>query len=225
MNDFFRFPHTPHVTWLGEDKPREDKVMTPQEQQKLLAQEVIVEEKVDGANLGLSLDDHGELQAQNRGQYLEIPYRSQFKRLQAWTNQHRDALLTQLQPNIIVFGEWCAARHSLEYRQLPDWYLVFDIYDRTKIEFWSASRRNKWTAETGLTTVRQILKHKTTLDDLKAIVLDQPSQYRAGKLEGIVVRSDDQRINLSRGKIVHPSFTQAIDTHWRSRTIEWNQVA
>lgn len=225
MKDFFRFPHTPHVIWLGEDKPRDDKVMSPHELKNLLAQEVIVEEKVDGANLGLSLDGHGELQAQNRGQYLETPYRSQFKRLQAWTNQHRDVLQKQLHPNLIVFGEWCAARHSLEYRQLPDWYLVFDVYDRLLKQFWSTTRRDNWAAKTGLKTVRQIQKCMTTLDDLKAIVLEQPSQYRAGQLEGIVVRSDDQRVNLSRGKIVHPSFTQAIDTHWRSRTIEWNQVA
>ena len=24
MDEFFRFPHTPHITWLGSDKPRDD---------------------------------------------------------------------------------------------------------------------------------------------------------------------------------------------------------
>ncbi|NLZ78249.1 MAG: DNA ligase, partial [Gammaproteobacteria bacterium] len=27
MSDFFRFPHTPHIDWLGEGMPRDDKVL------------------------------------------------------------------------------------------------------------------------------------------------------------------------------------------------------
>lgn len=28
----------------------------------------------------------------------------------------------------------------------------------------------------------------------------------------------------ARAKLVRPDFAQAIDTHWRKRTIEWNRV-
>ena len=52
---FFRFPTTPHLAWLGGGAtPREDKVLTPTEAAELLAGEVVVEEKLDGANLGWS---------------------------------------------------------------------------------------------------------------------------------------------------------------------------
>ncbi|MFX8075086.1 RNA ligase family protein, partial [Acinetobacter baumannii] len=81
MTDFFRFPHTPHVAWLGAGQPRDDKVLSPPEVAALLSGEVIVEEKVDGANLGLSLGEGGTLRAQNRGQYLIPPYSGQFARL------------------------------------------------------------------------------------------------------------------------------------------------
>jgi len=70
MTDFFRFPHTPHLAWLGPGAPRDDKVLTPAEVRELLNGEVVVEEKIDGANLGLSLAPDGSLRAQNRGQYL-----------------------------------------------------------------------------------------------------------------------------------------------------------
>ena len=65
---FFRFPHTPHLAWLGEGVPRDDKVLSPPEVAVLLGADVVVEEKLDGANLGISLSPEGEVRAQNRGQ-------------------------------------------------------------------------------------------------------------------------------------------------------------
>ncbi|WP_429062446.1 RNA ligase family protein [Aeromonas hydrophila] len=70
LNDFFRFPHTPHLAWLGSGSPRDDKVLSPSEVTDLLTDEVVVEEKLDGANVGLSLAPDGIIRAQNRGQYL-----------------------------------------------------------------------------------------------------------------------------------------------------------
>ena len=58
MSDFFRFPRTPHLAWLGAGSPRDDKLLAPVDAAELLAGEVTVEEKIDGANLGLSLDEH-----------------------------------------------------------------------------------------------------------------------------------------------------------------------
>ena len=37
VTDFFRFPHTPHLAWLGEGSPRDDKVLLPNEVAALLA--------------------------------------------------------------------------------------------------------------------------------------------------------------------------------------------
>ena len=80
MNDFFRFPHTPHLAWLGEGSPRDDKVLSPVEAAELLEAHVLVEEKLDGANLGFSIGPDGAVRAQNRGQYLIEPYGGQFAR-------------------------------------------------------------------------------------------------------------------------------------------------
>jgi len=120
MSDFFRFPHTPHIAWLGEGQPRDDKVLAPYEVDELLADAVRVEEKLDGANLGISLGPDGQLRAQNRGQYLIEPYVGQFSRLTSWLAQHQWQLHAQLSTDLILFGEWCAARHSLDYENLPD---------------------------------------------------------------------------------------------------------
>jgi len=224
MTGFFRFPHTPHLVWLGEGVPRDDKVLSVREAATLLAGDVVVEEKLDGANLGLSLAPDGGLRAQNRGQYLAEPHAGQFTRLPAWLGQHSEALRAVLKPNLIIFGEWCAARHSLDYAALPDWFLLFDVYDRAAARFWSTSRRNTLARAAGLITVPQWLHGKTTVAALKQLVIAHPSRYRAGGLEGVVIRRESPEWCEARAKLVRADFTQAIDTHWRKRAIEWNRV-
>src|SRR5688572_13433341 len=116
MTEFFRFPHTPHLAWLGPGAPREDKVLNPKEVDTLLAADVLVEEKVDGANLGLSADERGELRGQNRGSYLDLESPSgQWKPLKRWLSTRRHALAEALAPDLILFGEWCYALHSVRY--------------------------------------------------------------------------------------------------------------
>lgn len=224
MTDFFRFPHTPLLAWLGEGSPREDKVLSPNEVAALLAGDVVVEEKLDGANVGLSLAPDGSLRAQNRGQYLAEPHAGQFARLPAWLAQHDEGLRTVLTPNLILFGEWCAARHSLDYGALPDWFLLFDVYDRNARRFWSSPRRNALINSAGLVTVPTVVHGKTTLTALKQLVTTKQSDYRQGPMEGIVVRRESADWCAARAKLVRPDFTQAIDTHWRKRAIEWNRV-
>lgn len=225
MTDFFRFPHTPHLAWLGEGVPRDDKVLSVEEAKALLSGVVVVEEKLDGANLGLSLGPDGALRTQNRGQYLQAPHAGQFARLPAWLAQHEAGLREVLRPELILFGEWCAARHSLDYAALPDWFLLFDVYDRCAGRFWSTTRRDAPAARAGLATVPRVQQGRTTLGALKQLVQQTPSRYRAGQpVEGVVIRRESSDWCEARAKLVRPQFTQAIDTHWRKRAIEWNRV-
>jgi hypothetical protein len=52
MSTFFRFPHTPHLAWLGPGTPRDDKVLVPDEAAALLAGEVVVEAAVGVPEVG-----------------------------------------------------------------------------------------------------------------------------------------------------------------------------
>jgi ATP-dependent RNA circularization protein (DNA/RNA ligase family) len=221
---FFRFPHTPHLAWLGEGAPRDDKVLSPNEVTALLAGDVVVEEKLDGANVGLSLAPDGSLRAQNRGQYLAEPHAGQFARLPAWLAQHDEGLRAVLTPNLILFGEWCAARHSLDYAALPDWFLLFDVYDRSAQRFWSSTRRNALVNSAELVAVQTVVHGKTTLTALKQLVTTKQSYYRQGPMEGMVVRSESADWCDARAKLVRPDFTQSINTHWRKRAIKWNRT-
>lgn len=224
INDFFRFPHTPHLLWLGEGSPRDDKVLPPEEAKELLEGEVTVEEKLDGANLGLSVGPDGKLRAQNRGQYLDEPYHGQFSRLGAWLAARRDTLEAALFPNLILFGEWCAARHTVGYERLPDLFLGFDVYDRDAGNFWSTTRRNRLFSEIGIVSVPERRRGKVGAEELKAILDRESSLYTSGPMEGLVIRKENADRLISRAKLVRAGFTQAITGHWKKRGIEWNRV-
>jgi ATP-dependent RNA circularization protein (DNA/RNA ligase family) len=221
---FFRFPHTPHLEWLGEGTPRDDKVLTASEVEALLVHPLFVEEKVDGANIGISISVFGELQVQNRGQYLMEPYDGQFEKLNHWLPPRFDELFDVLGADLILFGEWCAARHSIAYDRLPDWLLVFDVYDLQKKRFFSIQRRDQLARQLGLHTVPLLTAGRLSMDQLKEILTIHPSRYYDGPMEGIVVRAEEVELLNSRAKLVSPHFTQNIGEHWRKSAIRWNRL-
>lgn len=142
----------------------------------------------------------------------------------AWLAQHSEALRAALKPNLIFFGEWCAARHSLDYVALPDWFLLFDVYDRAAGLFWSTQRRDALANAAGLVTVPQVLRGTVSVSGLRQLVANTPSRYRHGALEGLVIRRETADWCETRAKLVRSDFTQAMDTHWRKRAIEWNRI-
>ncbi|RCW76255.1 RNA ligase family protein [Pseudorhodoferax soli] len=228
MSRFVRFPHTAHLAWLASGEPRDDKVLSAQEALDLLRHKVVLEEKVDGANLGFSVGAAGELRAQNRGQYLAEPHAGQFSRLPNWLAVHgaviTESLLEHADQELMLFGEWCAARHSLDYTRLPDWFVLFDVLEAATGRFWSSTRRNALAKRLGLATTPELTRGRFSLSDLKAQLRQTSSRFRDGPMEGVVVRQESDDWCEQRAKLVRADFTQTIAGHWRSRHIEWNRL-
>lgn len=221
---FFRFPHTPHVAWLAPGQPRDDKVLAPEEVRALLSGEVVVEEKVDGANLGFSIDEHGVLRAQNRGSYLDLlAPQGQWKPIKRWLAPRHDALADALSPDLMLFGEWCYAVHSIRYTELPDWFLAFDVYDRAAGEFWGVERRNELAVRVGVTRIPELGRGRFDVAALRQLL--DSSRLSDGPAEGLYVRREAGGRLLARAKLVRAEFVQAIEEHWSKRGIEANQLA
>lgn len=224
MTEFMRFPHTPHVAWLGEGKPRDDKVLAPHEVAELLSGEVVLEEKVDGANLGFSVDEDGTLKAQNRGSYLELEApEGQWKPLKRWLGLRREALIDALWPDLMLFGEWCYAVHSVRYTRLPDWFLAFDVFDRSSGEFWSADRRNGLIENLEIASVPELGRGRYDVESLKKVLAH--SHLADGPAEGLYVRREVSGRLRARAKLVRQEFVQAIEEHWSKRKLEANRLA
>lgn len=149
-----KFPRTPHLAWLGPGLPRDDKVLSPEERALFLKGGLVIEEKADGANIGIGFDDTAEPVVWNRGAVLRTGAHPQFQAFWPWLAQRRCALWEAMQSSLILFGEWCFAVHSVHYDRLPDYFLAIDVYDRQAGRFWSSRRRDDWTARVGLSPCR-----------------------------------------------------------------------
>lgn len=221
--DFFRFPHTPHLAWLGSGTPRGDKVLGAAELREFLSGQLVVEEKLDGASLGFSVDEGGGLRGQNRGSYLDLDdLQGQWKPLTRWLSTRRHVLEEALAPDLMLFGEWCYAVHSVRYLGLPDWFLAFDVFDRAAGQFWSADRRNELVRRLGIAVVPELARGRFRLDELKTFL--GPSALADGAAEGLYLRRELGGHLLERAKLVRAEFVQAIEEHWSKRHLEANQL-
>ncbi len=220
---FVKYPHTPHLAWLGSGQPRSDKVLSENERERFLARDLVIEEKVDGANVGISVVN-GELVVQNRGEYLRCPAHAQFSPLRPWIESRRNRLINELGSNLILFGEWCYAVHTVRYDALPDWYLGFDVYDRNAGKFWSVDRRNALLQRTGLCAVPEIGRGRYDANRLKEITATGRSRYGNGPLEGLYLRRESGAWLKQRAKIVRAEFSQSIQEHWSGRSMQRNRL-
>lgn len=220
--EFYKYPSTPHLANMPGVDIRGDKVLTASERDEFLTREVTVEEKVDGANLGLSFDADGNIRAQNRGSYLHLPGSGQWKKLGEWLALHTDALFEHLSDRYILFGEWCYARHSIFYERLPDWFIAFDIYDRDAGRFLATTRRDHILDDLHISGVPKIAHGRFTYSGIQELLsqsklTDQPA-------EGIYLRIDNGDWLEQRAKLVRPAFIQAVQQHWSRSSLKSNRL-
>ena len=219
---FVKFPRTPHLFVMGHDAPRGDKLVEMVLAADLLGRPAVVEEKIDGTNLGISVDESGRLRAQNRGSYVEPGSEPQYQPLGRWLAA-RSGLREQLGTQLILFGEWCFARHTVHYDALPDWFLAFDVYDRGARRFWPASRRDAFCAELGIAVV-PVLGHRVS--GRAAIeALFGPSKVASTPMEGVYLRWEVGGWLEHRAKVVRAGWVPPDEQHWKARPLEPNQLA
>lgn len=221
MSDFVPFPQVPHLVLLGDVAIRDDKVLSASDRERLLDRPLIVEEKVDGQNLGLSVVG-GRLRAQARGDYVELGGRA-FGGLAAWLAARGDLISKALGERYVLFGEWCTDVHSVEYGALPDWFIMFDVFDRREGGYLTSELRDLFAATVGLAVVPRLGQGVFTLDELVGFIRE--SAFGAPVMEGIVVRQETDGGLRERAKIVRPDFIQAIGDHWSTGPRRRNRLA
>ena len=136
-----KYPRTPHLE--GSRLQPGDSAHDQVKLSSLAGKHCVIEEKLDGANSGLSFSDDAILRQQSRGHFLVGGSREKhFNLLKQWSSAHEDALFDVLRDRYIMFGEWMYAKHSMFYDALPHLFLEFDIYDKHEGVFLSTPRRH-----------------------------------------------------------------------------------
>jgi hypothetical protein len=138
-----------------------------------------VEEKLDGANAGMSFDESGQLWLQSRGHYLTGGAREkQFNLFKQWAQAHSYLFSEVLQTRYVLYGEWLYAKHTVFYDQLPHYFHEFDVLDRETGEFLSTAARWRLLEGLPLVSVPVLWQGEaTTLDALLSWV--GPSLYKS----------------------------------------------
>jgi len=137
---FRKYPRTPHLETSRSQPGDEDLDAVPFA--RIRGAHVVVEEKLDGANSGISFDTDGTLLLQSRGHLLTGgPRERHFAPLKAWAATIAPRLHERIGHRYIVYGEWLYAKHTVFYDALPHYFCEFDVYDRRDDVFLSTPRR------------------------------------------------------------------------------------
>jgi hypothetical protein len=216
---------------------------------------VVIEEKVDGANAGMTLDEHGRLRLQSRGHVLAGgPRERHFDLLKQWARAHEARLVERLAGGLTLYGEWLYAKHTIFYDRLPHYFMEFDIRDATGA-FWSTARRIEHLAGARVTSVpvlwQGVLDQPQRLPSYVADSLykscDWRDRLRAAAVaasvdpdrcaaetdpsdlaEGLYVKVEEGGVVTERYKWIRASFLTAVldsGSHWHARPIVPNQLA
>lgn len=138
--EIIKYPRTHHIEGSRLQPGDEDLESVPFGE--IANRYLVVEEKTDGSNCGMSFTPGGELMLQSRGHYLTGGVREKhFALFKSWAHTFVNELKEALQDRFIMYGEWLYAKHTVFYNRLPHYFIEFDIYDKVKKEFLSTETR------------------------------------------------------------------------------------
>ena len=226
-DNFFKFPRTYHLHNLG-SASRDDLLLDKNKQLEFLNTKIYIEEKIDGANMGISINPIDlSICFQNRSHFINSKYHFQFEQLDAWRDKHSNDLFQVIEPGRhILFGEWLYSQHSIPYKKLPGYFIAFDLYDRKEKKFYSRNELEKLLQNTSIPLIKCIkIGEFKKLQDIINLV-KTVSEYRGdgGLVEGIYIKqSDDDLWVTRRGKIVREDFISG-NKFWDKGIVEKNQI-
>ncbi len=232
-----KYPRTPHLQ--GSRLQDGDDASEQMPLRRLAGCNVVIEEKIDGANCAVSFSDAAELLLQSRGHYLVGGgSERQFNLLKPWACAHEQALLALLEDQYVMYGEWAYSKHSVFYDQLPHYFNEFDIFCRRTRTFLSTARRHAMLAGSPVLSVPvlyagpmpssasqlwQLVRHSLAKSRLwrgafetvvarerLALELCWKQTDKSDRSEGLYLKVEDDERVVARYKLVRHDFTQTI---------------
>lgn len=229
QGDFVKYPRTPHLS--GSKGTDDDKHLGASESGDFLNDpSLIVEEKLDGTNVGVHFTAEGRLMMQCRGHEITEGMHPQYDLFKQWVAVKRAVLEDMLSDRFILFGEWLYARHSIHYRSLSHYFFEFDIYDKEAERFLDLETRLALIDGKGIETVPVIHQGVIDAEQLTRLIgrsafdawFDNPLTGRPDdRMEGVYLRTERDGFVTGRAKLVRPEFIEKIkqSEHWQHREL------
>ena len=231
-----KYPRTPHLE--GSRLQEGDTASDQAPLSVLNRRHVVIEEKIDAANSGLSFNGAGDLLLQSRGHYLAGGANErQFNLFKVWAAAHEPALLDRLEDRYVMYGEWSYKKHAIFYDNLPHLFHEFDIYDRATGRFLSTPRRHALLAGLPVLSVpvlyagpgpvadaqlRKLVRHslakthrwkaefeKAVADEDLPLTMTWNQTDVSNMSEGLYIKVEDENEVLARFKFVRQEIGRA----------------
>jgi hypothetical protein len=231
-----KYPRTRHVEGSRLQVGDDDLEAAPFSE--LRGRHLVIEEKLDGANAGVSFAEDGSLLLQSRGHYLTGGSRERhFALFKQWAHTHVDRLRRALGHRCVLYGEWLYAKHAIFYDLLPHYFMEFDVLDTKTGEFLDTPRRASLLAGLPVVPVRVLhsgrlftkgelvtmagrsafvsADHAQRLtEQCRRLGLDADQVRRetdtSGEMEGLYVKVEEHGAVRERFKYIRPSFLAAV---------------
>jgi hypothetical protein len=222
---------------FGSKGTDDDKHLGRKESEALIADSsLIVEEKIDGTNVGIHFTSGGRMVLQCRGHEITEGMHPQYDLFKQWTSVKRPVLEAMLGGQFILYGEWLYAKHSVHYRKLPHYFFEFDIYDKDAAQFLDLETRLEMLEGKGLQTVPVVHRGPIAAEQLPSLInrsafdsaFENPVTGRTDDLmEGLYVRTEAEGSVTGRAKLVRPEFVEKVQQseHWQHQKMIPNLLA
>jgi atypical dual specificity phosphatase len=214
-NEIFKFPRTSHLINLG-GASDDDLVFEEQELVYFLTPSatkfITIEEKIDGGNMGFRLSSNGKILAQNRSKIVTKNLHPQYAALEKFIYSHQQEIEDVLENGRrCLFGEWLAAKHSIHYNNLPDYFIAYDIFDIKEEKFLDRTTFYEIMSSTNIPYLKPIVNNFEECNSREKIISflnSKKSEFSTDSLiEGIYIRVDGVDGFLKeRAKIVRGDF-------------------
>lgn len=235
--DIYKYPRTPHLESSRLQAGDEECGQVPYSAYK--GKYLVLEEKLDGGNSGISFTPAGEMLLQSRGHYLIGGGRErQFNLFKQWANAHEDWLMTRLEDRYVMYGEWMHKKHSVFYDRLPHYFCEFDVLEKSTQKFLSTAARRQLLADGPVLSVPVLFEGIAPAKLSQLWDLVQPSLARSSawrdvfervirqerldlekawkqcdkseRAEGLYGKVEESGETVDRFKLVRADFVQAI---------------
>jgi ATP-dependent RNA circularization protein (DNA/RNA ligase family) len=204
-----------HLPW-NPNTERGDLVASSVDVQIVFEQKVYVQEKVDGANCGMTIfEDHplirGRQKFIKKGYAPKTTASRQFASVFNWwhANKKKFEHLAREAGPVSIYGEWMKAQHGMKYDRLPDWFIAYDLYDYEKCHFLDTGRAMQYLKDAGFATAPILFEGDlVSLDHLEPFVNGKTEFSSTELREGVVVKTTDGEWTTAKFKVVRPGFKQ-----------------
>lgn len=206
--DKVKFPRTYHLPW-SEGRSSDDKVLESLD--SFIGQEVVVTTKYDGENTTMTRNDVYARSTSTPNH----PSRTVVRSLHG-------SIKHDIPEGIRICGENLYAKHSIHYKDLDSYYLVFNVWNNKNVAL-SWDETKEWAELLGLKTVKEV--YRGPWDE--KVVKEKTKHLVEQGQEGYVVRVTTEipyaHYRTKVGKMVRKNHVQTND-HWLNQELVPNKL-